>query len=59
MVAPVDDDRGVGDEDPAAHASAQRVTVDTTVQPKAVAFPTDARLFPEGPPHVGPRSGRA
>lgn len=26
----------------------KRITVDTTVQPKAIAFPTDARLYDKG-----------
>jgi IS5 family transposase len=29
-------------------SSVERVTIDTTVQPKAIAFPTDSRLYHRG-----------
>ena len=39
----------------------KRVTVDTTVQPKAITFPTDAKLLPCGNPGTEPpwRAGTA
>jgi IS5 family transposase len=45
LAATIDAALGVGAVKP---SSLERVTIDTTVQPKAIAFPTDSRLYHRG-----------
>lgn len=63
LAATIDAALGAGVVKP---SSLERVTVDTTVQPKAIAFPTDSRLYHRGrrswcvlPPGTASNCGRA